>query len=102
MILADTVAKTASIFFNQAATGSRLSFYCGWVADIVCRYRNIALIDFMIESPFTTKDENFLDQIHYRVPVAQEIAHLMAVGAFSQTDEPQFYRYCSNLTINVN
>ena len=32
MILADTVAETASILFNQAATGSPLSFYGGWVA----------------------------------------------------------------------
>ena len=92
--------------YHQATPGSMEAIQ--WdefkrrVAAIVCRYQNIALIDFMIESPLTTKDENFLDQIHYRVPVAQEIARLMAVGAFSQTDEPHFYRYCSDLTHTVN
>lgn len=32
MILADTVAKTASFLFNDAATGNTLSFYGSWVA----------------------------------------------------------------------
>jgi alginate O-acetyltransferase complex protein AlgI len=34
MILADTVAKTASFLFNDAATGNTLSFYGSWVAAV--------------------------------------------------------------------
>ena len=92
--------------YHQAAPGSMEAIQWGEfkrrVATIVCHYQNIALIDFMIESPITTSDENFLDQIHYRVPVAQEIARLIAVGAFSKKEEPQFYRYCSDMVQNVN
>jgi hypothetical protein len=92
--------------YHQATPGSMEAIkwdeFKRRVATIVCRHQNIALIDFMIESPITTRDENFLDQIHYRVPVAQEIARLIAAGAFSQVDGPNFYRYCSDMTRRIN
>jgi hypothetical protein len=93
-------------YYHQATPGTlediKWNEFKRRVATIVCRYPNIALIDFMIESPITTRDENFLDQIHYTVPVARKIARLLAKGAFSRADGPLFNRFCSNLIGAVN
>jgi hypothetical protein len=40
------------------------------VAQLVARTANTRFIDFMIESPVTTTDENYWDPLHYRAHVA--------------------------------
>lgn len=93
-------------YYHQAAPGSmddiKWKEFKRRVAAIVCRYPNTALIDFMIKSPITTRDENFLDQIHYSVPVAEIIAQSIAMGTFTQTEMPFFHRYCNNVTNAFN
>ena len=89
-------------YFHQATPGSmediKWKEFKRRVINTVCRHRNTSLIDFMIESPITTRDENFLDKIHYTVPVAQTIARSIALGAFSESEGPNFNRFCSKLT----
>ena len=93
-------------YYYQATPGSmnaiKWDVFKRRVADATCRHENALLFDFMIESPITTRDENYVDRTHYTVAVAQEIARLMAKGAFSQVDGPQFNRYCNDLNGTVN
>ena len=93
-------------YFHQAAPGSmediKWKEFKRRVIDTVCRHPNTSLFDFMIESPITTRDENFLDKIHYTVPVAQTIARSIALGAFSDSEGPNFNRFCSKLTSAID
>ena len=52
----------------------------------------------MIESPITTRDENYFDKTHYSVTVAKKIAHWIAREGVSQADNPNFNRYCNPMT----
>jgi hypothetical protein len=88
--------------YHQATPGSedavKWKEFKHRVANLVCRYQNALLLDFMIESPITTRDENYFDQIHYTVAVAKEISHWIAQEAVSEADNPNFNRYCNRLT----
>ncbi len=85
--------------FHQATPGStddiKWEEFKRHVVDATCRYENSILIDYMIKSPITTADENFLDQIHYTVPVAKKIARSIAREVVSQTISPNYLRYCT-------
>ncbi len=45
------------------------------------RYSNTVLLDFMIPSPITKRDENYWDTLHYTVDIADKLVHLIARGA---------------------
>ncbi len=85
-------------YYHQAAPGSREFIRCEEfkkrLAETVCRYRNTHLLDFMIESPLTTRDENYLDGLHYTAAAATLIARSIATGVFSQAEDPDFVRGC--------
>jgi hypothetical protein len=51
------------------------------VAAIAKAYPNSVVLDFMIPSPITKRDENYWDPLHYRVSVADRLAELIAQGA---------------------
>ena len=51
----------------------------------------------MIESPITTRDENYFDKTHYTVTVARKIAHRIAREEVSTADDPNFIRYCNRM-----
>ena len=71
------------------------------VADVVCGHHNAALFDFMIESPMTTRDENYFDKIHYTVAVAREIAQEISRKAVSRTNTPNYIRYCDPMRASI-
>ncbi|MFZ0241430.1 MAG: hypothetical protein WAL90_07255 [Desulfobacterales bacterium] len=84
--------------YHQARPGSAADIewkdFKQKVADVVCRHKNAVFLDFLIESPLTTADENFYDRIHYTVTVARTIAQSMAAGAFSRSENDNFTRFC--------
>jgi hypothetical protein len=88
--------------YHQATPGSedavKWKVFKYRIANLVCRYQNAMLLDFMIESPITTRDENYFDQIHYTVAVAKEISRWIAQESISQADNPNFNRYCNRMT----
>jgi hypothetical protein len=50
-------------------------------ATMAERHPNTVVLDFMIPSPITSRDENYWDPLHYSVSVADRIARLVAAGA---------------------
>ena len=54
------------------------------VSDIASRYPNTILLDFMIDSPITARDENYWDPRHYSNEVADQFATLIAKGAHGE------------------
>jgi hypothetical protein len=52
----------------------------------IARRRNAKVIDWGYSSALTREDSNYWDSIHYRVPVANSIAH--AIGRAIRKDEP--------------
>ena len=105
--LPDTTSKIVIIppfhHYRQATPGSMDDIK--WVefkrrlAEVTCRYENALLIDFMIKSPITTKDENYFDHIHFTVPIAKEIAHAIAREVVSQAISPNYIRYCNSIKV---
>ena len=87
--------------YHQATPGSedavKWKEFKHRVASMVCRYQNALLLDFMIESPITKRDENFYDQTHYTVAVAKEISRWIAQEAVSQAENANFNRYCTRM-----
>ena len=47
------------------------------------RARSAKVIDWRIASPITTSDANYWDGLHYRLPIAQRIAHELANAALN-------------------
>ena len=88
--------------YHQATPGSedavKWNEFKHRVANLVCRYQNALLLDFMIKSPITTKDENYFDQAHYTVAVAKEISHWIAKEVVMEAGNPNFNRYCNRMT----
>lgn len=57
------------------------------------RARGARVIDFRIPSPVTTRDENYWDALHYRLPIAARIvAGLKAASRDGADDAGGFYR----------
>jgi len=51
------------------------------VRDIASQHHNTSVIDFMIASPITTRDENYWDPLHYNLGVANQLAQFIGLGA---------------------
>lgn len=47
------------------------------------------VVDLRIPSPLTTRDENFWDGVHYRVPIADRIADHLVQALANGVDDPQ-------------
>jgi hypothetical protein len=48
------------------------------VLEVAKRYRNTLVLDFMIDSPLTRKDENFWDRAHIDAEAGRRVAELIA------------------------
>ena len=51
------------------------------IRDLMAAYKNSAVLDFMIPSPITKRDENYWDPLHYNRQVAEQFARLIGRGA---------------------
>ncbi|MGU3539572.1 hypothetical protein [Methylobacterium sp. A54F] len=57
------------------------------------RRRGATVVDFRIPSPVTTRDTNYWDALHYRLPVAGRIVAGLRAAAETGADDPDgFYR----------
>jgi hypothetical protein len=54
---------------------------CRQRIEAIARNRGATLIDWRFPSPITTNDDNYWDELHYRLPVAHRIAHDLASAA---------------------
>ncbi len=54
---------------------------------------NAHLLDFMIASAITTRDENYWDALHYKVSVAGDLVRFIADGVRRRTSLPDAYDY---------
>ncbi len=66
---------------SHTRSGAKWSECKKRVANIAGRHPNSVVLDFMIPSPITTRDENYWDPLHYSVSVADRLARLVAAGA---------------------
>jgi hypothetical protein len=57
------------------------------------RSRGATVVDFRIPSGVTTRDENYWDPLHYRLPIADRVVAALARAAETGADDPDgFYR----------
>ncbi|MDH3693537.1 MAG: hypothetical protein OER96_03070 [Gammaproteobacteria bacterium] len=63
------------------------------IADTFHSYNNATVLDFMIKSGITTRDENYWDHKHYTEAVADQLAELIALGVLSNDENPNFRRW---------
>ncbi|MBV8525638.1 MAG: hypothetical protein JOY71_26560 [Acetobacteraceae bacterium] len=78
------------VFQPKAGPGHALWAECKRrVTQIVSTRPNAAAVDFMIPSPITEDDNNYWDAIHYRVGVAERLAH--DLGAASRGEPSEDY-----------
>jgi len=81
---------------HQAEPGSEQhAFWTGCkhkVADALGHVPNSVVLDFMIPSPMTTQDLNYVDAQHYTTAVASQLAGLLAEGARADADGGATYR----------
>jgi len=54
----------------------------------LAKRRGVPLIDFRLRSDITTRDENYWDSLHYRVPVAERIVHYIEQALATGQDDP--------------
>ena len=50
------------------------------VARLAARVPNTLAVDFMLPSPITVTDDNYWDALHYRVAIADRLAHDLAAA----------------------
>ena len=66
---------------TQAAAGEA---ECKARMAALARKHHARLIDWRIVSPLTTNDENYWDPLHYRLPIAERLAHELAEAVLAQ------------------
>lgn len=62
------------------------------ISAIVAPVENATLLDFMIGSPLTARDENYWDSLHYSATVAEKFVRLIALGAENRRAPDGEYR----------
>lgn len=62
------------------------------IVEIAGQFKNTTVLDFMIESPLTSRDENYWDPLHYSNEVAGRLADLIARGVQGQESPAGEYR----------
>lgn len=66
----------------------------------IAKRHSAHVVDFRIASPITTNDDNYWDQMHYRVPIADRIVTDLAAAVTSGSDAPNGdYRYLTGPNI---
>ncbi len=84
-------------FFAQPAAGSLQA--ARWaeckrrLADLAARNENAYVLDFMIESRITDRDENYWDPLHYSVDVADRLPGLIAFAVRERRGIPGMFNY---------
>ncbi len=63
------------------------------LAAVAAARANAHLVDFMIESPITTRDENYWDPLHFTTAVADRLADALAEAVRQRRDAKGAYRY---------
>lgn len=82
---------------NQPAQGSRADRR--WreckrrLAAMATAAGNGHVVDFMIESPLTTADDNYWDMLHFRTRLTGLLSQAMAEAVRQRRDRPGLYRY---------
>ncbi|MDP4023461.1 hypothetical protein Q8W71_12555 [Methylobacterium sp. NEAU 140] len=72
--------------------GAREAACKAQVAAIAAR-RGAVAVDFRLPSPVTTRDENYWDALHYRLPVAARVVAGLRAAVATGVDDPDgFYR----------
>jgi hypothetical protein len=61
-------------------------------SDVLGEVPNTLVLDFMIPSPITTEDLNYVDGQHYTTAVATDIARLLHAGADRPSERAEAYR----------
>lgn len=61
---------------------------CKARAAAIARARGATTVDFRIPSPITTRDENYWDALHYRLPIGATIVEGLARAAATGRDDP--------------
>lgn len=62
-------------------TAARWNECKGRISKIARKYSNTVVLDFMIPSPITKRDENYWDVLHYTAGIADKLVSLIARGA---------------------
>ena len=76
----------------QAWPGTRqaaVEAECKSRIEAIARAYGAKVIDWRIASPITTNDSNYWDGLHYRLPIAQRIAHELVEAARDGKDSPE-------------
>ncbi|MDH3690983.1 MAG: hypothetical protein OEU36_16165 [Gammaproteobacteria bacterium] len=63
------------------------------IAETFKAHDNARMLDFMIHSSITTRDENYWDHKHYTVPVASQLVDLIAMGVLTDEENASFRRW---------
>lgn len=83
--------------FNLSAPGSKTA--AQWreckrrVTNMAARVPNAHVLDFMIRSRITRRDENYWDLLHFGAGVAQRLAELIPQAVASRRGVDDMYRY---------
>lgn len=62
-------------------------------ADAIAGIANAHVVDFMFRSPFTLRDENYVDGLHFRSSVGSHVAALIAAAVRKRDDVDDVVRY---------
>jgi hypothetical protein len=65
----------------------------GRLVEIAAGQPNTHVVDFMIPSELTARDEHYWDVLHYSTGVAREIERMIFEAADRRQDRPGYYRY---------
>jgi hypothetical protein len=88
---------TPTHHFSQPPPGSQRA--AAWdackrsVARVAADVPNAYVLDFLIHSPITLRDENYWDGLHYRVEAGSQVIALMADAVRRRKAESDFFRY---------
>ncbi len=61
---------------------------CKAALAAIARRRGAALVDLRFASPLTSRDENYWDKLHYRLPIAARLLGHLATALASGRDDP--------------
>lgn len=66
--------------------------------EMALKFSNVHVIDFMIDSYITEKDENYWDPLHYNLQIAEKLGWLIYQAVFKNKADPAYLYYTSNKT----
>lgn len=63
------------------------------IIELAKVYPNIHILDFMVKSHITTRDENYWDPLHYTVETATLVSRMIADGVKNRQSNQGYFRY---------